>query len=176
MTDALPLERILDLADVPDAGYDARISASVDELRRLAEWAGVDAVTRLDGEVHVDRQSRTRFRIETTFEADIVQTSVVSLEPVCSRIVRAFERILHLSPGLHRFADKGGLVAPASADDGVPEKIESSRYDLAAPLREELALAIDPYPRAPGETFEPPSDADMPDSPFAVLKDLDGNR
>ena len=53
-----------------------------------------------------------------------------------------------------------------------PDEIESLRYDLAAPLREELALAIDPYPRAPGVAFEKPDDADKSDHPFAVLERL----
>jgi len=58
-------------------------------------------------------------------------------------------------------------------EDDVPEEISSLHYDLAAPLVEELVLAIDPYPRAPGVEFAPPEDGEQaPESPFAVLKGL----
>ena len=176
MTSAVPLERFHDLASLPDAGFEISIVARADDLRRLAEWADVDEVTRLVWHIDIRPQSRTRFLLETEFEADVVQKSVVSLEPVRSTIARRFTRTLQLAPGLHRHADKGGLVTPASADDEAPEEIESTRYDLAGPLREELSLAIDPYPRAPGESFEPPGDEDSPESPFAVLEKLNRQR
>ena len=168
----IPLERFHDLSDVPDAGYEADILAGTEELKRLAEWAGVDAVSSLRAHIEVHPRSRTTYVLETEFEADVVQACVVTLEPVHSHIERSFSRTLHLTPGLHRHADKGGLVPAASADEDAPDEIESLRYDLAAPLREELALAIDPYPRAPGVEFESPPDRDDSDHPFAVLERL----
>jgi hypothetical protein len=152
------------------------IVANADELRRLAEWAGVDEITRFEGRIDIRPQSRTRFLLETEFEADIVQKSVVTLEPLRSTVARHFIRTLHLAPGLQRQVDEGGWIAPASADDEAPEEIESTRYDLAGPLREELLLAIDPYPRAPGESFALPKEEDLPESPFAVLKKLKSGR
>jgi uncharacterized metal-binding protein YceD (DUF177 family) len=170
---AIPLERFHDISEIPESGYDADIIASPDERKRLAEWAGVDEVLRLEGHVTMRPQSRTRFVVETEFETDIVQSCVVTLEPVHSRIARSFTRELHLSPGLHRYADKGGPAPPMSGEEDSPDEIESLRYDLAGPLREEFALAIDPYPRAPGVEFEPPADADeQVESPFAVLGNI----
>jgi hypothetical protein len=169
---SIPLERFHDLSDVPHSGYETDITASPDELKRLAEWAGVDAISRLTGHITVRAQSRTTYHLETEFEADVEQACVVTLEPVHSHIVRRFARTLHITPGLHRYTDKGGLVTSASVEEDAPDEIESLRYDLAAPLREELALAIDPYPRAPGVAFEKPDDADESDHPFAVLERL----
>ena len=93
-----------------------------------------------------------------------------SLQAMLSHIVRSFTRVLHLTPGVERFADKGGAVAAAPVGEDSPDEIDSPVYDLGTPLREELLLAIDPYPRAPGVAFEPPADEDHPESPFAVLK------
>ena len=57
--------------------------------------------------------------------------------------------------------------------DKVPEEIASLHYDVAAPLLEELVLAIDPYPRAPGVEFETPQEpAETRENPFAALKSL----
>jgi hypothetical protein len=168
----IPFERFHDLSAVPHSGYETDIIASPEELKRLAEWAGVDEVSRVGGHIRVHPQSRTTYMLETDFEADIVQSCVVTLEPVQSRIARTFTRTLHVSPDLHRYDDKGGLVTAAAVEEATPDEIESLRYDLAAPLREELALAIDPYPRAPGVEFEPPGDGDGQGSPFAVLDKL----
>ena len=61
----------------------------------------------------------------------------------------------------------------AAGDDDAPEMIEGHKYDLAAPLLEELSLAIDPYPKEEGEVFAAEDDpAAKPESPFAVLKQL----
>lgn len=169
MTPAIPLERLHDLADVPESGFEIAIAATAGERKRLADWAGVNEVSRLSGHIRVRRQSRARFLLETDFEAGIVQTCVVTLAPVNVHIERHFERALQLAPRLPRFVDKGGQVAPASADENAPDEIESTQYDLAGPLREEFALAIDPYPRAQGVEFAPPEDNDGPESPFAVL-------
>jgi hypothetical protein len=168
----IPLERFHDLATIRDAGYETDIVASPEELKRLAEWAGVDEVSRLTGHIKVHAQSRTTYLLETEFEADVMQACVVTLEPVHSHIERSFTRTLHLSPDLHRYADKGGLVPAASVEEDAPDEIESLRYDLAAPLREEFALGIDPYPRAPGVEFELPDDRDESAHPFAALEKL----
>lgn len=173
MISAIPLERFHDLTGLSDAGFDTRIVATPEERQRLAEWAAVDEVLRLEARISVRPKSKTRFELETDFVADVVQSCVVTLEPVTSHIAQTFTRELHLEPRLQRLADKGGLVAPAAAEDEVPEEIACTSYDLAGPLREEFALAIDPYPRAPGVAFEPPADAkDQPESPFAVLEKL----
>jgi hypothetical protein len=168
----IPLERFHDLSNVPDSGFETEIVAGPDELKRLAEWAGVDAVLRLHGHVKVRAQSRTTYLLETAFEADVEQSCVVTLQPVRSHIARDFTRTLHFTPGVNRYADKGGIVLPATTDEDTPDEIESPRYDLAGPMREEFALAIDPYPRAPGVEFETPDDADKTGSPFAVLEKL----
>ncbi|HTT83953.1 MAG TPA: YceD family protein [Rhizomicrobium sp.] len=167
----IPLERFRDLSDIPEQGYETDIAPGPEELKRLAEWSGVDEVSRLHGHIKVRPQSRTTYLLETEFDADIVQSCVVTLEPVKSRIARSFARTLHFTPGLNRYADKGGLVTSESVDEDAPDEIDSLRYDLAGPLREEFALAIDPYPRAPGVEFESPEDSgDREEGPFAVLE------
>jgi hypothetical protein len=64
-------------------------------------------------------------------------------------------------------------LGEAAGDDEVPDEIDNLHYDLAEPLLEEFALALDPYPRAPGVEFAAPAEDDQkPESPFAVLKNL----
>jgi hypothetical protein len=172
MTAAIPLERLHDLGKVPEAGFEIDIAANPEERKALAAWVGVEEVVQLSGHVLVRPQSRTRFVLETDLDADVVQSCVVTLAPVRSHIERHFARTLQLSPRFSGSAEKGGQVAPASADEDAPDEIDSTRYDLAGPLREEFTLAIDPYPRAPGVEFNSSDDTDRPESPFAILGKL----
>lgn len=171
---ALPLERFHDLSDIPIAGRELDIVPGTDERRALAKWAGVDEITHLKAHVFLRKQSKTRFLEEVQFEADIVQSCVVTLQPVRTHIARNFTRVLHLMPSVPRVADSGGPVSAAVVVEDTPDEIDSPVYDLGTPLREEFALAIDPYPRAPGVAFEPPGDDDRPESPFAALGKLKG--
>ncbi len=105
-----------------------------------------------------------------------MQSCVVTLAPVRSTIARRVVRALHISPAVHQSEDRGGVLTLGVEDD-VSEEIEGPNYDLAGPVLEEFALAIDPYPRAPGVTFEAPADAlGRPESPFASLERLKSGR
>jgi len=166
-----PIQKFYNLADLSAAGDEVAIAASGDDLLRLAQWAGVEAVARFEARIALSKLSQTRFSYEAELSADIVQSCVVTLEPVRSHIARSLSRTLHLTTG--RAAHREETIVLAPGDDDTPEDIESPRYDLATPLLEELALAIDPYPRAPGVAFEAPA-AEPPadESPFAILKKL----
>jgi uncharacterized metal-binding protein YceD (DUF177 family) len=166
-----PLQHIFDLSDLSQAGSEVIVEPKAEELPGLAKWAGVDSVKRFTGKVGLRRLSQTRFNFDADLTADVIQSCVVTLEPVESRITRHVSRELQLAPRLPR-ADAGELTL-AAGDDDVPEAILSLDYDLAAPLLEEFALAIDPYPRKAGVSFTPPVEPETPQSsPFAVLKAL----
>lgn len=168
-----PFERIYDLNRLSDAGFETTIELGPEERRKLAEWVEVADVGRFVGRISLRRLSASRFGYSAHLEAEITQTCAVTLEPVSSKQCMDFDRILQLVPQARRATDTHVELSPAAGDDEVPEEIESSRYDLAAPLLEEFSLAIDPYPRAPGASFEAPrEEGEAPDNPFAVLKTL----
>jgi hypothetical protein len=172
-----PIERIYDLNRLSEAGYETEIVPSTEQLRDLAEWAGVAEIGSFRGRISLRRLSSSRFAYEASLEASITQTCTVTLEPVSSKIAMDFARSLHLVPQARKVVDFSGELSPAAGDGAVPEEIESPRFDLAAPLLEEFLLAIDPYPRAPGVAFEPPAnEAEKPENPFAVLKSLKTER
>jgi hypothetical protein len=166
-----PLERLYNLGRLARAGDDVTITAKPDELLRIAEWAEVRSLEALGARISLRKLSDVRFNYEADLRAEVTQDCVVTLEPVHSVVERTIRRELH-------YDESGSLESQVSVDsdletDDVREEITDLRYDLAKPLLEELALAIDPYPRAPGVTFSPPSDQDgPPESPFAVLKNL----
>jgi hypothetical protein len=173
MTPPPPLSRIYDLSRLSDAGDEVRIVADPEQRARVAEWAGADSVPSFEARVTLRRRAANRFDYQAALTADIVQLCVVSLEPVPAHLAMDVTRELHLAkfPASAKIAQHE--VAPT--DEG-PEELEDTHYDLAAPLLEDFALALDPYPRAPGVVFEAPPDKDPPESPFAALKPLAGRQ
>jgi uncharacterized metal-binding protein YceD (DUF177 family) len=164
-----PLERLYNLGRLARAGDEVAITAKPDELLRIAEWAEVRSVDTLSARIILKKLLAVTFNYEADLRAEVTQDCVVTLEPVHSVVVRTIRRELHYSGSLESQVS----VDPDLEADDVREEITDLHYDLAAPLLEELALAIDPYPRAPGVTFSPPSDPEgRPESPFAVLKNL----
>lgn len=173
--DPPPLARFYNLSHLSEAGYETTIAASPEDRARIASWADVDSIERFEARISLKRLSNTRFLYRAELAADITQACVVTLDPVLSKISLDFTRTLQLVQKAREGFDLAGPLSPAEGDDDVPEEIESTRYDLAAPLLEEFSLAIDPYPHAPGVTFELPAEApEQRDSPFARLKVLKG--
>ena len=56
------------------------------------------------------------------------------------------------------------------------EPLIGGSIDLGALATEFLILGLDPYPRKPGATFQPPADAKPEESPFAALAALKKGR
>lgn len=108
--------------------------------------------------------------VEGEVEAGLVQTCVITLEPVETELRDRFVRRFLPEDRLGGY-DPGDLDAP----DPLPDAL-----DLGEVAAEAAALAIDPYPRKPGATFEgrvvaPPGAEPLDDEaarPFAGLAAL----
>jgi hypothetical protein len=170
-----PFEHYFDLSALSSAGQDVRVVAKRDDLERIAQWADVQSIGRFEALISLRKLSQSRFSYGAILKVDAVQSCVVSLAPVSERIEKIFDRELHLVSHVPRGLAPHGEYPVSQTEEEPPEDIESARYDLAAPLLEELVLALDPYPRALGVVFESPIAGELePESPFAVLKALKG--
>lgn len=166
-----------DLARLADAGREIALAPSAEQRAELARWAGVTSFDSLTAKVRLKKLGGGYFGYEAEFTADMVQACVVTLEPVRARIAGEVRRSFHVAEGeRHAPAKKREIIVPSTAvmeSEDEPEELSASNLDIAAPVLEELALAIDPYPRKPGAVFEPPADAQArAENPFAVLKRL----
>ena len=172
--DTLPLCSVFDLSDLSEGGTEVTVAANPEQRIQLAKWADIDVVDGFQALVTLRRRSGNRFAYDATLSADIVQTCVVTLEPVRSHLALEISRILHLTKLPLNAKIRPQELSPAFEEG--PEEIQDTRYNIAAPLLEEFVLAIDPYPRCPGVAFEPKSDEDTAKGPFEVLKSLKGQR
>ncbi len=172
----LPVTHLYDFGSLSQAGAAVHIVLKPDALEKLAQWAGVKAVDSFTADFALQKLSQNRFSFDLHWSADVVQSCVVTLEPVKSHLSGELKRELNLVRRPRRGLPEPEMPLPELDEDG-PEEIESPVYDLAMPLLEDFALAIDPYPRKPGVMFESPAiDAEKPESPFAALKILKTDR
>jgi len=107
------------------------------------------------------------------FEAEVVQACVVTLEPVRSRLSENFTMAFG---GSSRAA--GGAVVIGLEDEDPPEELIEGRIDLGETVAQQLAVALDPYPHAPGAGEKPAASdegeagGEKKASPFAALAQL----
>lgn len=153
------------------------ISADPRECEGLARLWQVDKVLSLSAELQINRWKKDGVRLRGTLDADIVQSCVVTLEPVPSHLHEEIDQI---------FVPEGSKLAKLVTDaDGAlyldpegpdaPDMFVGDEIDAGAVVAEFAALAIDPYPRKSGIDFkdhvEDDGSADRKANPFAVLKD-----
>jgi uncharacterized metal-binding protein YceD (DUF177 family) len=173
-----PFSHAYDLGAIPDRGVDLVLSPSPAERAAIADWLGILGVNGLKATIHLSRKGDEEFAYSGTFSADVVQACVITLQPVPAHVEGEFRRLFRVlrrtASSRRRAAHEPPAAVEISAlDEEEMELLESPMLDLAAPLLEELSLALDPYPKAPGVVFEAPADQASPEeSPFAVLQKL----
>ena len=118
---------------------------------------------------------RDGIRVTGHLTAEVVQPCVITFVPVHQVIDEPIDRIF--LPG----REKPAAPAPGQPevfvdleDDDAPDYFDGHEVDLSDLVLETLALAIDPYPRAPGASTAdvPPADDGINLSPFAGLQSL----
>jgi uncharacterized metal-binding protein YceD (DUF177 family) len=141
---AVEFSRPLALDGVPAEGTILRLQASAEECRALATRFELVLVDRLEGEIRVEPSAVAgTFHVAGRLAADVVQTCVVTLEPVAAEVVAEFDRLF--SRDLPAEAEGEVEIDPEAE---MPEPLVGNRLDLGEILAEELSLALDPYPRS----------------------------
>ncbi|MBP1850676.1 YceD family protein [Rhizobium halophytocola] len=155
-----------------------RLEADEQEREGLARLWQVEAVNALKAELHIGRWKRDGVKIRGTVSGEVVQSCVVTLEPVLSKFKADLEQI-YVPEGskLARIVtDEAGEMVLDPEGPDLPETFSGDTIDAGELVSEFAALSIDPYPRKPGVSFEPhvesKAEEDAKPSPFAVLQGL----
>ena len=163
--------RTVETYAVGDEGLEVGFEANAEERAALARRLGLSALDRLVGTARLRRASDGRIRAKVTFDADVLQSCVVTMEPVSASLSDAFEA---------SFGD--GAEAELEVDVAVdaedpPEPIRDGRMELGELVAQHLSLALDPYPRKPGAELAAPAETEGPAArPFAALAKLAAKR
>lgn len=154
------------------------LEADERELHDLAALWRVLEVRSLKAELQLARWKKDGVRMKGRVQADIVQSCVVTLEPVESSIDEELEQIfVPEGSKLARIvtSETAEMVLDPEGPD-LPEQFSGDTIDAGAVVTEFAALAIDPYPRKAGVEFADhlegdPAEKSGKPNPFAALKD-----
>jgi uncharacterized metal-binding protein YceD (DUF177 family) len=162
--------RVVDLRQLRDArDFAFDVAPSEDEAAALARLMGARAVRKMRFRGRLTAVAGG-WRLDAWLGATVVQTCVVSLDPVTTRIDQAVRR-----SWLPEAAPRTEVIVDPEDDDEIEPLGE--RIDLGLVATEALALALPPYPRKPGASLGPTAmagRADEPERPFAGLAALRG--
>lgn len=166
------LDAIVRVDRLPATGRSLKVAPDEVARAELAEVLKLNAVESFHATLSV-APLRGGIRALGRLTARIVQPSVVTFEPVTQDIDEPIDRVF-LPEAAHHKPTPGSEVFVDIDDDDFPDHIDGPEVDLSALLIETLALAIDPYPRLPGESLESLglSDAAEETGPFAGLSKL----
>lgn len=161
----VPLEKLV------DKPYSDTLTATPEELEALARRFEAEKLGALTATVIASKQDRL-IRVTGQIEADVTQTSVVSLKPVDSHISEEFEVFFNLNQDSKKFEEDIEILI----ESDIIEAIDGDSIDLGEIVAQHLSLALDPYPRETGEevgeqSFGAP-DNSAPSGPFAILEKL----
>ena len=148
--------RIAHLSGLPDEGMTVMIEATAEERQGLAQRFDVVAVEKLTAEVTLrPNRGRTRWQLGSRVLAQVVQTCVVTLDPVPVNSEFGFKR--QYVAGLDEKAPaepEHECTEVLSLDqDDPPEPLSGDVIDVGEAVAEEFGLVLDPFPRAPGVAF-----------------------
>lgn len=157
---------------LPAGGREVAVSLDEPTRAALAETLKISAIDSFEATLTVT-PLRGGIRALGRLVADIVQPSVVTFEPVAQHIDEAVDRVFLPEQHSHKPAP-GAEIYVDLEDEDFPDHIDGPEVDLSALLIETLALAIDPYPRLPGESLDSLGIdvSGAPASPFAALEKL----
>lgn len=156
--------RPVDTSGLPrgEAVYD--IAATPAELAALAQRLDLLSLDRLEARVRLRRIAGGLIRLSAELSADVVQSCVMTLDPVANRVEDRFTL-------LYGTLETAAEVVLDSEAEAV-EPLDGETIDIGEAVAQQLSLALDPFPRAPGASMPEAGAAPAPqDSPFAALAD-----
>ncbi len=152
----------LPLAHVPAGGQHLRLLAGAEERAALAGRFGLLTLHSLVAELRLNPDEDGAILVSGEMMAELDQACGITLVPIRQSV---------REPVAWRLLPEG--MEPSDGEDD-PDDIETEQgaADLGEALAQQLSLAIDPYPRAPGAEMPDEPDETAAHSPFAKLSRL----
>jgi len=143
------------------------ITATPAECAALAALFGLPAIGSLSGVFTLTHQRRGILSADLALTAGVTQICVITLEPFEAAIT---ETATLLFVPAQKLREGEAVELDAETLEGPDEIFYSGdAIDFGAVLAEQLALALDPYPRKPGAKLPEDLTEDGPTGPFAAL-------
>ena len=169
--------RPFDTGEMSEDVAEREIAANDDERAALAGRFGLQALDKLSAALTVRRVRDDMFHVSGRLSAAVVQQCVVTLEPLRSSL----DEPVAVTFVKSKAAPKGKAAeAEEGLEDEGPEPMNGDLIALGEAVAQQLAISLDPYPRAPGASLEAvlprgsaaEKEPEKRPSPFAVLETL----
>ncbi len=165
-----PFNRMMRVEAVPKEGQTVTIEANPAEREALAAFFKLPSIEALTATLTLERSGSGGVRVTGSVRGELTQVCVVSLEPFPATVDEEID--VRFAPRKDDGAARRPHAEPdtySMTDGGEPDPIVDGKIDLGALAAEFFALGLDPYPRKPGASFEPPEEAEATVSPFSAL-------
>ena len=131
---------VIDLDALPDDGKTFKLAADAAARAALARRFDLRSIDRFEAELRVGWVKRRKvLSVKGFLSADVVQTCVVTLDPVAARVDEPLDVVFA------RDVDSAAEVV----DPNEAEPLDENTLDIGEFVSAELSLALDPYPRSP---------------------------
>ena len=147
MTTEPEFSRTLRFQDIDRRPREVDLVASPEERAALAERFQILAVDELTSHVRVERETDGWYRVRGSLQARVVQECVRTLAPVPEEIDEPVALRVTTDPDFDPDAEDADLT---SGDE--VEYVAGEELDVGELLAQQLALALNPYPRSDTET------------------------
>lgn len=159
-------------ADIPDRGLSRERAVSEGECAELAGALPLLSVDKLVATYRITSIPGGGWRLIGKMIADVVQSCIVTLEPVPAHLEETFDvEFWQDAPA----SESGGDLSVLQGPDIEP--LQGNAIAAGRIVFETLAAGLDPYPRMGDAAFnwtEPAASDEKKSSPFAVLAKLKG--
>jgi uncharacterized metal-binding protein YceD (DUF177 family) len=176
-SDSQEFSRFIEADSVGSHELERHIAANAEERAALARRFELIAIDRLEASFSLSRAGGGVIHVTGEVSADVVQACVVTLAPVPGRVEESFAADFTDDTSQSRRQREAEADLDYEEKDP-PEPVRNGHIDLGELAAQQLCLALDPYPRAPGAAVpeqyapgeEPEEDPDPPVNPFSILK------
>lgn len=158
--------RLVPAARLGSEPFGQEVVATKQECAALARRFDLLAIDRLAATVALVRQGQDVVLLRAAFEAEFVQSCVVTLDPVPGAVSGRFA-LLYGPPE----AEDGAVAAE---DDAAFEPLSADVIDIGEAVAQEFSLVLPPFPRRPDACVEAEEPLPERDGPFAALSRLSG--
>ncbi len=174
MTDTREFTAVIDVDGLSADGVTRTLTPDEEARQAIARRLDLRELPSFAAEIRVMPWRSGGAVLTGHIEADVVQTCVVTLEPVPAHVADDFE-VRYLPPSMIEPVKPGEELEFDAEDDDPPEALEGpdgTLIDAGEVAVQYLSLALDPYPRKPGAELPDEAKGEAEPSPFAVLEKL----
>jgi uncharacterized metal-binding protein YceD (DUF177 family) len=174
---ALPLKHPIRVEAIRPRGTEVVVRAEPEQLPAIATLLGLVSVGALEARYTLTRNG-DRVKLDGRVTARLHQACVVTLDPFPVQLDVPVQLDFAPEQDVAAFARRNDRddaeidIEVLLNEDDPPEPIVDGVIDLGSITLEFLALALDPYPRKPGVSFESSAGDTGTESPFAALAKL----